>query len=95
MNHKLVVLKRYSDINEVNRRARSLGLNEVHPSSNARKKYMIFDGHKMIHFGSSNYEDYTKHHDEKRRMNFNKRNWKWANAPAYSPSWLSYWLLWN
>jgi len=94
MNHKLGVLKRYSDINEVNRRAQSLGLNEVHPSSNARKKYMIFDGHKMIHFGSSNYEDYTKHHDEKRRMNFRTRNRRWETAPRYSPAWLSWNLTW-
>jgi hypothetical protein len=49
MNRKLSVLERYSDINEVNRRAHNLGLNVVHPSSQAKKKYMIFDSQKMIH----------------------------------------------
>ena len=32
-DNKLKVLKLYSDINEVNRRAHELGLNPVHPSS--------------------------------------------------------------
>jgi len=94
MNRKLSVLERYSDINEVKRRAYNLGLNEVHPSSQAKKKYMIFDGQKMIHFGSSKYEDYTKHHDEKRRNNFRSRNWRWETAPRYSAAWLSWNLLW-
>ena len=94
MNRKLSVLERYSNINEVKRRAHNLGLNEVHPSSQAKKKYMIFDGRKMIHFGSSKYEDYTKHHDEKRRNNFRSRNRRWETAPRYSAAWLSWNLLW-
>ena len=94
MENKLDVLKRYSDINEVNRRAYNLGLNEVHPSSRKDKKYMVFSGIKMVHFGSSNYEDYTKHHDEKRRNNFKSRNRKWKDAQRYTPSFLSYYLLW-
>jgi len=94
MNRKLSVLERYSDINEVNRRAHHLGLNEVHPSSQAKKKYMIFDGHKMIHFGQIGYSDATKHHDEKRINRFRKRNRRWETAPRYSPAWLSWTLLW-
>jgi len=94
MNRKLSVLERYSDINEVNRRAHHLGLNEVHPSSQAKKKYMIFDGHKMIHFGQIGYSDATKHHDEKRINRFRSRNRRWQTAPRYSPAWLSWTLLW-
>ena len=96
MNQKLSVLKRYSDINEVNRRAHILGLKEVHPSSQAKKKYMIFDPYeqKMVHFGEAIYEDYTKHHDEKRRENFRSRNRRWQTAPRYSPAWLSWNLTW-
>jgi len=96
MDKKLKELYNYSNPEEVNRRAMQLHLNEIHPSSRADKKYMVFNGQKMIHFGAfPNYEDYTKHHDEKRRTNFNKRNHKWAKAPVYSPAYLSYWLLWN
>ena len=96
MNKKLNELYEYSDPNEVNRKAMQLHLNEIHPSSRADKKYMVFDGTRMIHFGSFSpkYEDYTKHHDEKRRNNFRKRNHRWANAPVYSPSFLSWNLLW-
>jgi hypothetical protein len=98
MNKKLNELYQYSDPDEVNRRAMKLHLNEIHPSSRKDKKYMVFDPYKqkMIHFGSFSpkYEDYTKHHDEKRRDNFRKRNHRWANAPVYSPAWLSYYLLW-
>ena len=59
-----------------------------------QKKYMVFNGTKMIHFGQFGYEDYTKHGDEKRRDNFRKRNMKWAYARKYSPAWLSFYLLW-
>jgi len=94
MEHKLSTLKQYSDINEVNRRAYNLGLNQVHPSSRKDKKYMVFDGNKMQHFGSSKYQDATHHHDERRIKNFRSRNRKWKDAQRYSPAWLSYYLLW-
>ena len=92
---KLNDLYLISDPDEVNKRAYDLGLNEVHPSSRKDKKYMVFDGHKMVHFGAyPNYEDATKHKDKKRIDNFKKRNHKWKDAPKYSPAWLSYYLLW-
>ena len=93
---KLRKLYEISNPDEVNRRAQQLNLNPVHPSSQARFKYMIFDGNKMVHFGSMipPYEDYTKHHDQKRRNNFQKRNARWKDAPMYTPAWLSYNLTW-
>lgn len=93
---KLRQLERVSDINEVNRKAMQLHLNEVHPSSQTRYKYMIYDPFKerMIHFGDMNYQDYTKHKDDRRRQNFKNRNRRFAHAPIYSPSYLSYYLLW-
>ena len=91
---KLSELIKYSDPQEVERKAMQLHLNEVHPSSRANKKYMVFDGTRMIHFGQIPYMDFTKTHDDKKRMNFRKRNHKWANAPKYSPAFLSYYLLW-
>ena len=87
-------LKKYSDPDLVRHKAFEMGLNEVHASSRKDKKYMVFDGHKMVHFGQMGYEDYTYTGDELKRDRFRKRNHRWAYAPKYSPSWLSYWLLW-
>ena len=94
MRSKIDELRLYSDPEYVAQKAQDMGLNPVHPSSQAKHKYMIFNGEKMVHFGSSKYSDYTKHHDEKRRENFRKRNWKWQFAQRYSPAYLSYNLLW-
>ena len=93
---KLDELYKYSNPEEVNRLAMKLHLNPVYESSRKDKKYMVFDGNKMVHFGSFSpkYEDYTKHGDKKRRDNFRKRNHRWADAPRYSPAWLSWTLLW-
>jgi hypothetical protein len=55
---------------------------------------MVFDGHTMVHFGQMGYEDATKHYDLDRINRFKKRNWKWQNAPKYSPAYLSWYLLW-
>ena len=87
MNNKLNELYKYSNPEE---------LNAIHPSSLAKSKYMVFDPfeQKMKFFGQMGYEDYTKHHDEKRRDNFRKRNHRWENAPVYTPRFLSYHLLW-
>ena len=93
---KLRRLHEVSDPQEVNRKAMQLHLNEIHPSSRKDKKYMVFSPMKegMVHFGSMDYNDYTKHHDEKRRERFRMRNHRWRDAPRYSSSWLSYNLLW-
>ena len=94
MRTKLDELRLYSDPDIVRQKARELGLNPVHESSQTKYKYMIFNGHKMIHFGLMGFEDFTKHHNLKRRENFRKRNWKWQYAPRYSPAWLSWNLTW-
>ncbi len=94
MSSKLTQLKEYSNPEFVSWKAQQMGLNPDHESSRKDKKYMVFNGTKMIHFGQFGYEDYTKHGDEKRRDNFRKRNMKWAYARKYSPAWLSFYLLW-
>ena len=93
-SNKLRELRNYSDPEYVMNKAKLMGLNPVHESSRKDKKYMVFDGRTMVHFGSLPYEDYTKHHDENRLTKFRKRNWKWQFAPKYSPAYLSYYLLW-
>jgi len=69
---------------------------EMYVSTRKGKKYMVIhpeDGRK-IHFGALDYEDFTKHKDEKRRQSFRNRNEKWKNAEKYTPAHLSYYLLW-
>jgi hypothetical protein len=96
MSSKLTQLKEFSNPEFVSWKAQQMGLNPVYESSRKDKKYMVFDGKKMVHFGQFKppYEDYTKHGDEKRRDNFRKRNMRWAYARKYSPAWLSFHLLW-
>ena len=64
-------------------------------STRKNKKYMIYNPEKdkYIHFGST-MEDYTKHQDQQRRINFLIRNQRWAEADMYTPAYASYMLLW-
>ena len=89
-------INKYSNPSIVMKKAKELNLNPIQLSSRKDKKYMVLNPktNKMVHFGQMGYEDYTKHHDEKRRELFRKRNHKWATAEKYSPAWLSYYLLW-
>ena len=93
-SNKLKELRNYSDPEYVMQKAKMMGLNPVHESSRKDKKYMVFDGRTMIHFGQMGYEDATKNNDLNRINRFKKRNWKWQNSPKYSPAWLSWFLLW-
>ena len=93
-SNKLRELRNYSDPEYVMNKAKMMGLNPVHESSRKDKKYMVFDGNKMVHFGQMGYEDASKHHDLERVNRFRKRNWKWQFEPQYSPAWLSWFLLW-
>ena len=66
---------------------------EIYLSSQKWKKYMVFDGEKMRHFGDIRYQDYQKHKSNKRRDSYRKRFNKPDNDP-YSPYNLSLNLLW-
>lgn len=72
----------------------------LRPSTKMGKKYMIYDAvnKKMVHFGQLGYDDFTKHKDEKRRLNYLKRTANmrgdWKNNP-YSPNNLSRNILWK
>lgn len=84
----------FSNPETVRQKGNELYLNPVHLSSRKDKKYMVFDGYKMVHFGQMGYGDFTKHNDEEKRKRFKQRNHKWKNAPRYSPAFLAYHLLW-
>lgn len=72
---------------------------KLYPARNPAKKYSIFDpiNKKWVNFGQLGYEDYTKHHDKKRRKNYLTRtksmrgNWK---KNKYSANNLSREILW-
>ena len=89
-------INKYSNPSIVMKKVKELHLNPIQLSSRKDKKYMVLNPktNKMVHFGYFGMEDYTKHHDEKRRELFRKRNHKWKDAERYSPAWLSYYLLW-
>lgn len=89
------VLKHYSNYSQVQRLAKHYNVGKVYLSTRKDKKYMVESPEgKMIHFGQLPYEDFTKHKDPVRRHNFQVRNAKWKHSPKYTPSWLSYYLLW-
>jgi len=85
----------YSNIKVVQRMADKYKVGKVLPSTRKASKYMVErpDG-KMIHFGAAGMADFTKTKDEDRRKRFRQRNAKWADAAAYTPAYLSYYLLW-
>lgn len=72
---------------------------KICPARNSVKKYSIYDPihNKWINFGQMGYEDYTKHHDKKRRKNYLTRtksikgNWR---QNKYSANNLSRKILW-
>lgn len=93
-------LKKWSNINEVQKKAKKyLGNNVIiEPSTRKDKKYMVRDiNNHIVHFGQMGYEDFTKHKDNDRRQNYLNRatNIKgdWKNN-KYSPNNLSIHLLW-
>jgi hypothetical protein len=72
---------------------------KLYPASNSQKKYSIFDkkNNRWVNFGQMGYEDFTKHHDKKRRKNYltRSKNIKgdWAGN-RYSANNLSRKILW-
>jgi hypothetical protein len=72
---------------------------KLYPSNKTDKKYKIYDpkNNKWVNFGQIGYEDFTKHHDKKRRLSYLTRsksirgNWK---KNRYSANNLSRNILW-
>lgn len=77
-----------------------LGINAVYISTHKNKKYMVWDGERMRHFGSFSppMEDFTYHKNLDRRNSYLKRatniKGNWRND-IYSPNNLAINLLWN
>ena len=104
MNEKYNELLKYSNMKKVLINAkRYLGKDVIiNVSTRKDKKFMVFDpdNDKWIHFGSFNppMEDYTKHQNEIRKLNYllrsNNIKSDWKNKP-YSPNNLSINILWQ
>ena len=50
---------------------------------------------KTIHFGANGYEDYTQHHDKKRRDLYRNRHEKDLKGDPMRAGYLSYYILWG
>jgi len=72
---------------------------KVYLSPDKNKKYAIYNPYtkKLVSFGHIDYEDYTYHNNEERRINYLKRasniHGNWYDDP-YSPNNLAINLLW-
>jgi hypothetical protein len=72
----------------------------LYKSNRKNKKFQIYDPNnkKWVHFGQIGFEDYLKHKDDQRMMNYTKRamnikgNWK---ENPYSANNLSQKILWS
>ena len=93
------MLDYYSDIREVQKKAKKYLGKEVQPSTRKDKKFMVYDDNnrKWVHFGQMGYEDFTRHRDPIRRERYRKRamniKGNWRDNP-YSPNNLSINILW-
>ena len=69
----------------------------ISKSTRKGKKYEATDGSKTVHFGDSNYSDFTKHGDEERKKRYLQRhsNEDHSISNALSPAFLAKNILWN
>lgn len=70
------------------------------PSNRKDKKWQVItpDGRRTIHFGNSNYQDYTQHHTASRMRNYLQRHQKrenWGKDGINTAGWWARWLLWS
>lgn len=88
-------IHKYSNPSIVVNKAKHYDL-DIFYSPRDTKKYRIINPitNKFVDFGYYGMEDYTYHKNKERRRLFRIRNHRFKSAPMYSPSWLSYYLLW-
>ena len=71
----------------------------IERSGNKNKKYVATfstdDKLKKIHFGDSRHDDYTIHHDKKRRESYRARHYTGKSAKPDTANALSYHILWG
>jgi len=87
---------------KLRKKAISLGATDLRKSTKKNKKWDVLYKGKWVSFGHPSYEDYTQHRDKKRRDRYRARHSKiklkdgrLAYKVKGSPSYFSYWILWN
>ena len=101
MEEKQIILSLFSNYDVAQIKAREyLGENtQLFLSPRKDKKYRVYDpiNRKWVDFGQMEYQDFTKHKDNDRRLRYLKRTTKikgnWKSNP-YSPNNLSINILW-
>ena len=71
---------------------------EISKSDKPKKKYKAKVENKTIHFGHSDYEDYTTHKDPVRKQRYldrHKTNENWGRSGVDTAGFYSRWILWN
>ena len=101
MEEKQIILSLFSNYDIAQKKTREyLGRNtQLFISPRKDKKYRVYDpiNRKWVDFGHMEYEDFTKHKDNDRRLRYLRRaikikgNWK---SNPYSPNNLSINILW-
>lgn len=83
------------DMKKAQANARRVGVT-VKPSTRKGKKLDVFDksGKKVASIGAAEYEDFTKHRDEKRRRAYKSRHAK-TRVKRGSPSFYADKILWD
>ena len=87
-------IEKYSNPKMVQKRAKEYGVDIVFSPRKNKKCRIVNPENKYVDFGMMGMSDYTHHLDEHRRELFRKRNRRFKDAPKYSASHLSYYLLW-
>lgn len=84
-------------IESLRRKALSLGATEFGVSPRKTNKYYVVYAGKKIHFGHSNYQDFTQHKDPERRKRYLARasniKDKSGNLTAQNKNTANYWSI--
>lgn len=67
----------------------------ISKSKRANKRYVADFGHKRVHFGSANHENYTIHRNKVRQLAYQRRHAGDNLTDGESAGALSFYLLWS
>lgn len=70
---------------------------QLKSSKDGRHKWDAIVEGKLVRFGAVGYEDFTMHHDEKRKQAYLRRHARenWTDAGIQTAGFWARWLLWN
>lgn len=71
----------------------------ISPSTKKNKKYKaVINNDKTIHFGHTQYQDFTTHKDTERKERYiarHKKNEDWTKTGVDTAGFMSRWITWN